>query len=83
MLAVNGYNETAEVVKRFVSEKKLTHPIVLMGRDVGRDQYGVEGYPTSFWVDREGRVVERLMGFGAGGEKALEAKLLDLLSRPR
>lgn len=80
MLAVNGYDESAEQVKRFVDKKKLTHPIVLMGGKTASESYGVRGYPTSFWLDREGKVVSFDVGFGEGGQKELKATLEKMLA---
>ncbi len=81
VLAVNGYDESRETVERCVERRKLTHPILLMGGKVASKQYLVNGYPTSYWIDREGRLLERSVGFGPGSEKKLEAKLVELLER--
>lgn len=81
VLAVNGYDESRETIERCVERRKLTHPILLQGGDVASKRYLVKGYPTSYWLDREGRILEWSVGFGPGGEKKLEAKLLELLKR--
>jgi peroxiredoxin len=62
LLAVSQ-DETGPVpVREFVDELKLTFPVLVdPDRQVG-DRYGVWGYPESFLIDREGRVVEHVIG---------------------
>ena len=49
-------------VKPFVAEKKINYQIVL-GDDKTSDQYGdVEALPTTFMVDREGRIASIHVG---------------------
>lgn len=81
MLAVNGYDETRERVQAFVDERKLTHPIALMGGKIGRELYNVHGYPTSFWIDRQGRVLGHDIGYGAGKEVELRKHIRELLAK--
>ncbi len=49
--------------RRFVRRYDLTFPIVFDGPgDVAADRYGVTGFPETFVLDREGRVVEAFVG---------------------
>jgi len=49
--------------RRFVRRFDLTFPIVYDGPgDVATDRYGVTGFPETFVVDREGRVVDVFVG---------------------
>lgn len=68
-------------MRKFVDDKKLTHPILLMGGAVARERYAVSGFPTSFWIDREGRVVSRSVGFGPGMEVEMRKTAEELLAR--
>lgn len=62
LLAVSEDEQGAAVVGPFVQTMQLTFPVLLdPTQDVGR-RYGVWGYPESFLIDREGRVVERVIG---------------------
>lgn len=81
VLAVNAYDESRETVDAFVKSRKLTHPILLMGGDVASEKFLVQAYPTAYWIGRDGKIIERTVGFGEGGEKKLEAKLLALLRK--
>jgi len=62
LLAVSEDEKGAAVVEPFVRQLGLTFPVLLDPEgQVGRS-YGVWGYPESFLIDREGRVVERVIG---------------------
>jgi peroxiredoxin len=61
MLAVN-LRENDGVVQQFIREHGYTFP-VLVDRD-GRTGsiYGIEAIPTTFIIDREGRIIGRIVG---------------------
>ena len=80
VLAVNGYNEAQEVVSKFLEEETLSHPVVLEGGDVAREKYHVRAYPTAYWVDHEGKIVDREVGFGPGKEKEMAKRIEKLLA---
>jgi peroxiredoxin len=62
LLAVSQDEGGLEAVKPFVAQMKLSFPVLVDAQgEVGR-KFGVWGYPESFLVDREGRVVERVIG---------------------
>lgn len=62
LLAVSQDEGGIDLVKRFVEEMKITFRVLVdPDGDVGR-KFGVWGYPESFLVDRDGRVVERVIG---------------------
>jgi cytochrome c biogenesis protein CcmG, thiol:disulfide interchange protein DsbE len=48
--------------RRFVERYELTFPIVYDGPGSILSRYGVTGFPETFVVDREGRVVEAFVG---------------------
>ena len=75
VLAVNGYNESREKVAKFVKNKQLSQKMLLQGGGVGRRLYGVQGFPTSFFVDASGRVSDRSVGFAPFLAKKEEAKI--------
>jgi len=62
VLAVSQDEDGRRVVEPFVERMKLTLPVFLdPDHEVG-DRYGVTGYPETFVVDRNGYVVERVIG---------------------
>jgi len=58
-----SFRESAELVKRTVGERGYVATVLLDGSgDVTGRQYGVWGPPTAYLVDREGRLVGRMVG---------------------
>ena len=58
-----SFRESADVVKGAVTERGYTAPVLLdASGDVTGRAYGVFGPPTAFLVDREGRLVGRMVG---------------------
>lgn len=58
-----SFRENPELVKRTVRERGYVAPVLLdpSGEVTGR-RYGVWGPPTSYFVDRRGRLVGRVVG---------------------
>ncbi|HEY0829194.1 MAG TPA: thiol-disulfide oxidoreductase ResA [Bacilli bacterium] len=56
VLAIN-LDESTVTVQSFVKQYKLTFPI-LMDKNTVRRKYGVSSYPTSFFVDSNGRITD-------------------------
>ena len=50
-------------VKKFAEKLGVNYPIVLGDQDIVRAFGGVESIPTTFIIDREGRIVSRHVGF--------------------
>jgi hypothetical protein len=58
-----SFRESADLVKRTVSERGYMATVLLdASGDVTGRQYGVWGPPTAYLVDREGRLVGRIVG---------------------
>ena len=55
MLAVN-VQEAVETVQPFAEEFRMNTPIVMDPEGLLQDVYGVRGLPTTFFVNKEGRV---------------------------
>lgn len=51
-----------EQVRAFVTERAVTYPIAHVGPEAERIFGGVQGYPMSFLLDREGRIRHRVIG---------------------
>jgi len=66
VLAVNGWDEPRKQVAEFADEHKLKQTILLNGSDLAT-QYEVQWYPSRFWIDRQGNIVEFEEG---GADKA-------------
>ena len=58
-----SFREGAEVVRHTATERGYTAPVLLdASGDVTGRAYGVFGPPTAYLVDRQGRLVGRVVG---------------------
>jgi peroxiredoxin len=62
MLAVSEDEDGRAPVQKFVDELGLTFPVLLDQDGVVPPRYGVTGYPETFIIDRDGRVVQHTIG---------------------
>lgn len=62
MLAVSADVDGREAVEQFVRKLGLTFPVLLDPDGVVPGRYGTTGYPETFIVDRDGRVVAHEIG---------------------
>lgn len=62
LLAVSQDEGGRALVAPFVEQLALTFPVLVDPEHQVGDRYGVWGYPESFLIDREGRIVERVIG---------------------
>jgi thiol-disulfide isomerase/thioredoxin len=76
LIAINQ-EETREVVEPFVKEFGLTFPVWLDLNYLAEQKFKTESLPSSFVIDRAGRV--RLMWFGGISKKNLEKYVADLI----
>ena len=78
VLAVNN-GEDAETIRRYVSEARLSFPILLDTDGSIAQKYRVQGMPTSFFIDRAGIV--RAANMGAMSRAYIEAQVIALGAR--
>ncbi len=80
MLAVSEDDDGRASVQRFVDEMRLTFPVLIDPDGVVPGRYGVTGYPETFIIDREGRVIQHTIGpedWESEGSYQYFARLLD------
>lgn len=82
LLAVSQDEGSKAVVEPFVRDLGLTFPVLIDPEHQVGDRYRVWGYPESFLIDREGRVVERIIGPRDWTAPAQIAALEALLAAP-
>jgi peroxiredoxin len=70
----------AEMVRRFSKSMDIPYPILIASEEVTRS-YAVTALPTTFLIDREGTIQERVIGFNSNIAKALAAKVKELTSK--
>ncbi len=66
-----------DLVKRFVQRFKINYPIVIADEKMMRDFGNVEAVPTTFLIDRNGRVAGKHVGFAE--KETLEREIKSLL----
>lgn len=69
-----------EGVMAFLQERGITYPVAIVGAAVERAFGGVQGYPTSFLLDRQGVIRHAVMG--PLGPATLELAVRRLLDEP-
>jgi AhpC/TSA family len=78
-----SFREDAALVKRTAAERGYAAPILIdRTGDVTGIGYGVFGPPTAYLIDRQGRLVARIVGARDWGAPAVGSLLLELLKQP-
>ena len=65
-------------VKRF-AEPQISYTVLLDGGTQAQG-YDVSGIPCTYYIDREGIIRHRSVGFGPGDEVRIEEKIQELLA---
>lgn len=61
ILAINT-TEPPQVITPFVEERGLTFPILLDERSTTAGEYDVGGYPTTYFIDKNGKILAKEFG---------------------
>jgi peroxiredoxin len=64
--ATGPFRET--LVKRFMTDNKCTIPVAYDEGSAVSSKYGIEGIPTTYVIDREGRIQFKTVGFSNGND---------------
>lgn len=81
VVAVDGKRQT-DLAQKFIEKHGLTYTALENGEDeaeIVKNLFKVQGYPTSFLIDREGRIMFSHIGFEAGDEEHLAEDIERLL----
>ena len=54
-------------MKPYLAKNKIAYPIVMAGQKLAEAYGGIEGIPTTFFVDRKGNIVSKHVGAYGGG----------------
>ena len=76
VLGINDEKDHSEV--REYVENNINYPI-LIDADNQFDEYMIQGIPCTYYIDKEGRIRKREVGFGEGSEVAMEKLIVDLI----
>ncbi|MCP4896006.1 MAG: TlpA family protein disulfide reductase [bacterium] len=81
VVAVEEERDT-ERATQFIEENNLTYTLVENGEsenEIVRSLFGVNSFPTSFLIDRQGRIIYAHVGFEKGDEEKIEKEIQSLL----
>ncbi|MFA6233479.1 MAG: TlpA disulfide reductase family protein [Bacteroidota bacterium] len=62
IVGVSLDNKGWEVVKPFLEKYKIQYPVVLGGSEIAKDYGNINSIPTTFIIDRKGKVVDSHIG---------------------
>lgn len=83
-LQIIGISEdegSLEQVKQFVADNKINYPVVMASPEIDRIFSGISALPTSFFVDRDGRIVQKHLGMLKAAATELETRVLAGLAK--
>jgi thiol-disulfide isomerase/thioredoxin len=77
VIGVSLDEQGPEVVKQFVKQLGVNYPIVIGNEKVAEAYGGIDGIPTTFVIDRQGRIVSQHIGYNdkATFEKEVQSVL--------
>lgn len=81
IVAVERRRDTERATK-LIADNKLTYHFLENGEgenEIVRGLFGVRFFPTSFLIDREGRIIYKHVGFEEGDETKLATEVEKLL----
>ena len=78
VVGVSVDQASLDTIKSFVQKMGVNYPVVLADAKVVTAYGGIEGLPTTFIIDRAGRIVKQCLGFTKKAE--IETEIKPLLS---
>jgi thiol-disulfide isomerase/thioredoxin len=76
VIGISEDEAPVETVKQFVAEHQMNYPVVMLTPELERSFPGISALPTSFIVDREGRIVQKHVGMLRAGVTEQEIRSL-------
>jgi thiol-disulfide isomerase/thioredoxin len=72
----------ADVVRNFVKSMDIPYSIIITPDEVARN-YGVAGIPTTIFIDKEGMIQDKIVGFNSAIANRMAARVAELtLEKP-
>ena len=73
-----GWAKDKEAIQQFVAKNKVPYPILMGGDSITAAYGGFDAMPTSFYVDRSGKIIATQMGITSKDE--IESKIQKALA---
>lgn len=80
VLAVNAWDEERDIVNKFVRDNNLKQRVVMDGKQVFKEAYGLKSVPTVFWIDRSGKIVRTHLDYDAAHADVLDKYTASLVN---
>ena len=80
VLAVSQDEDGLKAVKPFVQQFGLTFPVLIDSRGEVGQMFGITGYPETFIIDKEGKVLAHYIGFHDWTDGNTQADLQRLIA---
>lgn len=77
IVGIDDEDVSLKELKAYTDEIGTNYPI-LLGKDAVADAYGVEGLPTTFFIGRDGKVIDQSLGLAS--KKELEQRIQRAIS---
>jgi peroxiredoxin len=78
VLGVSMDDDGWKSVKPYVAEKKVDYPVVIGNDDLGKLYGGIDSLPTTFLIDRSGKIA--FVHMGLEGKDTYQKEILSLLN---
>lgn len=82
MLAVNVESDGAKILPEFLRQFPHSYQVLLDGDGQAQKLYGVDKFPETFVIDKQGRVVERIIGARDWSATAMLQRFNTLVAAP-
>lgn len=82
MLAVNVEEDGAQVLPEFLRQYPHSYSVLLDPEGKAQQLYGVDKFPETFIIDKQGRVVERVIGAREWSSTAMLQRFNTLVGAP-
>ena len=76
ILGISEDEDGLDLVKQFVAEHQINYPVAMSTAELAKVFRGVSALPTTFVIDREGKLVQRHTGLLNARNTELEAQVL-------
>ena len=81
VIAITVQSGTLEEVKPFIPQFDIKYPVAVGTEETEEAFGGIIGFPTTFVIDKDGKIFQRIMGSPANKRELLEQHVATLLGQ--